>query len=105
MKEQETGPSSLREELTTLAGSDATLAHMLKTNRPLNLETYLAMEYPDGIPKTLSSEQISMIPEPLRRQSENHETEADGMRAEALRRSQVHQLFKARRGQTRDSSK
>ena len=33
------------------------------------------------------------------------ETEQDGIRAEALRRLQVRQLFKAPQGRTRDSSK
>jgi hypothetical protein len=85
MTEQKNWHSNLREELSPLAGSDATLERMLKMNRPLNLETYLAMEYPEGAPKTLSSEQWSMIPEPLRRQSEKPETEADGKRLGGLR--------------------
>lgn len=96
MTEQKNGHSKLREELSLLAGSDATLAYMLKMNRPLNLETYLEMEYPEGIPKTLSSEQLAMIPEPLKRAYDNQETEKDGMKAEALRRLQVLQMFKAR---------
>lgn len=66
MTPQEDRPLTLREELQSLAGQDATLAHMLKMNRPLNQETYLAMQYPDCVPARLSAEQLSAIPAPLR---------------------------------------
>jgi hypothetical protein len=100
MTEQKNGHSNLREELSLLAGSDATLERMLKMNRPLNLTTYLEMEYPEGAPKTLSSEQWSMIPEPLRKASESQETELDAKRLGALRvarwRHQNKQMRKKR---------
>lgn len=69
MKTQETKLSSLEAELTPLAGQDATLAHMLKMKRPLNLETYLAMSYPDGVPE-MTAELWAEVPEPLRREAE-----------------------------------
>lgn len=68
MSTQENRLPSLEEELTPLAEHDATLAHMLKMKRPLNLETYLAMNYPDGAP-TMTAELWAEVPEPLRRQS------------------------------------
>lgn len=43
--------SKQQQELMRQAGQDATLAHMLKMKRPLTLETYLAMNYPDGAPR------------------------------------------------------
>ena len=73
MKTQETKPSSLEAELTPLAGQDATLARMLKMNRPLTLETYLRMEYPDGVPQ-MTAELWAEVPEPLRRQADEPET-------------------------------
>ena len=71
MTAQDSTHLKLLEELKPLAGSDATLAFMLRSNLPMNLQTYLEMEYWDGVPKTLSSEQLAMIPEPLRRQSKS----------------------------------
>lgn len=65
MKKRETNQSSLRAELMNLAGSDPTLAHMLKTNRPLNQETWLTMEYPDKEIQDLSPEELAAVPEPL----------------------------------------
>ena len=101
MKKQETESSSLREELSRLAGKDATLAYMLKMNRPLTRETYLAMEYPDGAPDPLPAELEEMIPEPLRAMTENGpETEDQAIHAESLRRSKVRRLFKAPPGRT-----
>lgn len=97
MKTQETKPSSLETELTSLAGQDATLARMLKMNRPLTLETYLKMEYPGrGVTlDQLGAEERSMIPGPLLPSSEAQgETEQDGIRAEAIRREQVRRLVK-----------
>ena len=48
---------------TSPAEQDATLAHMLAMKRPMNLETYLAMEYPEGAPKQLSAEQWASVPD------------------------------------------
>ena len=57
--------ATLREELTHLAGSDPTLARMLKTNQPLTLQTYLAMNYPDGVPDPMPAELLAEVPYPL----------------------------------------
>lgn len=94
MKKPETQLSSLLEELTPLAGQDATLARMLKMKRPLNLETYLAMSYPDGVP-AMTAELRAEVPEPLRRQAE--EPEAGPLRI-AWYRHQNAQLLKRARG-------
>lgn len=56
----------LRATLAMLAQSDATLARMLKTDRPLTRETWLAMNFPDGVPDPLPAEIEAEIPEPLR---------------------------------------
>lgn len=104
MTEQEKKSSSLRDELSRLAGNDATLARMLKMNRPLTKETYLAMEYPDGAPDPLPAELEEMIPEPLRREADGQETEEGASRIEQLRRSRVRQMFTASPGRTPGSS-
>lgn len=107
MTQPENSQAKLLEELTPLAGSDATLQRMLKTNRPLTKETWMAMNWPEGAPK-MTAELEQQIPEPLRRSTSSaqpSETEADGIRAEARRRLQVRQLSKAHQGRTRGSSK
>ena len=103
MKKPDSKSSSLVDALTPLAGKDATLARMLKMKRPLTMETYLRMEYPQGVPP-MTAELLASVPAPLR-VGQQSETEADGVRAEALRRSRVRQLLKARPGQTPGSSK
>ena len=106
MKKPDSKSSNLVDALTPLAGKDATLARMLKMNRPLTMETYLKMEYPQGMPR-LTEEVLAGVPAPLRAvaQSAEPETESDGIKAEALRRSRVRQLFKAPPAPTRGSSK
>ena len=106
MKKPDSKSSNLVAALTPLAGRDATLARMLKMNRPLTMETYLRMEYPQGMPR-LTAEVLDGVPAPLRAaaQSGETETEQDGKRAEALRRLRVRQLSKAQPAPTRGSSK
>ena len=53
---------------------DATLAHMIATKRPLNLETYLAMEYPDGVPP-MTAELWEEIPAQLKPMSSSSQIE------------------------------
>lgn len=65
MNLQETKLSARLEALTNLAGQDATLAHMLKVNRPLTLETYVSLNWPGKTFDQLGAEERSMIPEPL----------------------------------------
>lgn len=48
------------------AGQDATLARMLEMKRPLTMETYLAMNYPDGAPP-MTAELMAEIPDVLKR--------------------------------------
>lgn len=48
---------------TNPAGLDATLEHMIAMKRPMNLATYLAMEYPEGAPPQLSAEQWASVPD------------------------------------------
>lgn len=57
--------SQQQAELMRQAGQDATLAHMLTMKRPLTVETYLAMNYPDGAPP-MTAELWEEIPEVLR---------------------------------------
>jgi hypothetical protein len=104
MKKPDSKSSNLVDALTPLAGKDATLARMLKMNRPLTMETYLRMEYPQGVPK-LTAEVLAGVPAPLRVAAPSVETETDGIKAEALRRSQARQLSKARLAPTSASSK
>lgn len=103
MKTPENKSSNLLEALKPLAGRDATLARMLKMNRPLTMETWLRMEYPQGIPR-LTAEILAGVPAPLRAAAEP-ETESEGMRAEALRRLRARRLSQAQPAPTRDSSK
>lgn len=62
-------PSTLLEELTPLAGQDATLEHMLKLHRPLTLQTYLTMNWPGVQMHQLDADSLASIPEPLMRQA------------------------------------
>ena len=77
------------------AGRDATLEHMLKMNRPLTVETYLAMNYPDGTPP-MTAELWAEIPEMLREKEQSSdlrsETEEEGISGEYLRRAQVRKM-------------
>ena len=57
--------SSFQGELMHEAGQDATLARMLTTKRPMTIETYLVMNYPDGAPP-MTAELWEEIPEVLR---------------------------------------
>ena len=104
MKKPDNKSSSLVDAFTPLAGTDATLARKLKMSRPLTMETWMKMEYPQGMPR-LTAEVLAGVPAPLRAAAQSAETEADGIKAEALRRSRVRQLFKAQPAPTRDSSK
>lgn len=67
MENYESNQSSLRAELSNLASSDPTLARMLKMNRPLTQETWLSMEYPGRSIQSLGVEELTAVPEPLRR--------------------------------------
>ena len=91
MKKHDNKSSSLREELLPLVGRDATLARMLKTNRPLTLGTYLRMEYPQGIPE-VTQEVLASVPAPLLPEAQTAQAEAPAIRAEQIRRSMVRQL-------------
>lgn len=62
-------PLTLQDELTPLAGQDATLAHMLRMHRPLTLQTYLMMNWPGVQMHQLDAESLASIPEPLMRQA------------------------------------
>ena len=93
------------------AGPDATLEHMLKMNRPLTVETYLAMEYLDGAPP-MTSELWEEIPEMLRigvsqdslQLGTESETETDGARMGALRLLKARHQSPAFMAQTRELS-
>ena len=96
--------SSLQAELMRQAGQDATLAYMLEMKRPLTVETYLAMNYPDGVPP-MTAELWAEIPEMLRDKEQSSdlrpETEADGERAGALRLLKARHQSQAFMAQTR----
>lgn len=69
MKQPDNTHSTSLEELTPLAGQDATLARMLKMQRPLTLQTYLTMNWPGMTMRQLDAESLASIPEPLMRQA------------------------------------
>jgi hypothetical protein len=84
-------------------GRDPLLEWMKANGEPLSRERYLALAYPEGAPNPLPAELEAGLPRELTRPSSpDEETEADGVRAEALRRSKVRRVLSAPRGQTPD---
>ena len=69
MNQPDSTPLTLLEELTLVAGQDATLEHMLMMHRPLTLQTYLMMNWPGVQMHQLDAESLASIPEPLMRQA------------------------------------
>jgi hypothetical protein len=65
MTQKDNKPSKKLDLLQSQAGSDAILAYMLEMKRPLTVETYLEMNYPDRNPASLGPEEIAEIPEGL----------------------------------------
>ena len=69
MNPQETKPSAPPAASTSQAGQDATLAHMLRTNRPLTVETYAALNWPGRSMSQLGAEELASIPDEVKRGS------------------------------------
>lgn len=55
----------LQAALLPYANSNATLKFMMKNKMPLDLDTYLQLEYPEGIDLSLHPELLAEIPSPL----------------------------------------
>lgn len=68
MTTPETKQSQQLEVLRLQAGADAVLAHMLKMNRPLTVETYVRMSWPGKRESDLGAEELASIPEGLTRE-------------------------------------